>query len=182
MKKSRITVREATDADAALLARIGRQTFHDTYASDVSPEDMAAFLQASFGPEKQVAELADPSTFFLIAEDGGTPVGYAKLQAGEPAISGVASPAVELARIYVLKGWIGRGVGSKLMQAGLGEAEGRGFKVMWLRVWEKNLRAIAFYRKWGFVEAGTQRFQLGTERHTDVLMQRRVDDGHKAEE
>ena len=42
MKKSQITVREATDADAALLATIGRQTFEDTYAADVSPDDMAA--------------------------------------------------------------------------------------------------------------------------------------------
>lgn len=176
MKKSRITVREATDADAALLASMGRQTFEDTYAADVSLDDMAAFLRVSFGPEEQAAELADPSTFFLIAQEGNTPVGYAKLQAGEMPIDGVAFPAVELARIYLLQEWIGRGVGSALMQAGLDEAERRGFKVMWLGVWEKNPRAIAFYRKWGFAEAGTQPFQLGAERHTDVVMLRRIEE------
>lgn len=182
MKKSRITVREATDADVALLASMGRQTFHDTYAAHVSPDDMAAFLRASFGPEEQAAELADPSTFFLIAQEGNTPVGYAKLQAGEPPIDGVASPAVELARIYLLPEWIGRGVGSTLMQAGLDEAERRGFEVMWLGVWEKNPRAIAFYRRWGFAEAGTKRFRLGAERHTDVVMQRQVGERHTVQE
>lgn len=182
MKESLIRVREATEADAALLARMGRQTFHETYAADVSAEDMATFLRASFGPGKQAAELADPSTFFLIAEDGNTPVGYAKFQAGEPPTGTVPSSAIELARIYVLKEWIGRGVGSSLMQAGLSEAGRRGFKVMWLGVWEKNPRAIAFYRKWGFAEAGTQRFRLGAERHTDVLMQRSVEERGTAEE
>ena len=101
-------------------------------------------------------------------------MGYAKLQAGEMPIDGVAFPAVALARIYLLQEWIGRGVGSALMQAGLDEAERRGFKVMWLGVWERNPRAIAFYRKWGFVEAGRKPFQLGAEEHSDVLMQRNV--------
>lgn len=174
MKKSQVRIRQATGADAALLARLGAQTFHATYAADVSAADMAAFLEASFGPEKQAAEVADASTFFLIAEDGDTPIGYAKWQAGEAPAGDVASPAVELARIYVVREWIGRGVGSTLMQAGLSEAERRGYETVWLGVWEKNQQAIAFYRKWGFAEAGSQPFQLGAEQHTDVLMQRKI--------
>jgi len=31
-----------------------------------------------------------------------------------------------------------------------------------------------FYRKWGFVEAGTQIFQLGDDPQNDLLMKRRV--------
>jgi hypothetical protein len=32
------------------------------------------------------------------------------------------------------------------------EFDGR--DVVWLDIWERNPRAIIFYRKWGFVEAG----------------------------
>ncbi|NUO82171.1 hypothetical protein HUU05_19035 [candidate division KSB1 bacterium] len=46
---------------------------------------------------------------------------------------------------------------------------------MWLGVWERNAAAIAFYRKAGFVEVGTQTFQLGEDRQRDFLMARRVD-------
>ena len=45
--------------------------------------------------------------------------------------------------------------------------------VVWLDVWEKNLRAIEFYRRWGFVEVGTQGFVLGSDVQHDLLMQKR---------
>jgi hypothetical protein len=52
--------------------------------------------------------------------------------------------------------------------------EERGSDVAWLGVWERNPRAMAFYRKLGFVEAGSQVFQLGTDPQRDVVMARPV--------
>ena len=43
---------------------------------------------------------------------------------------------------------------------------------LWLGVWEHNLRAIAFYRKCGFVQCGAQPFLLGTDLQTDWDMNR----------
>jgi ribosomal protein S18 acetylase RimI-like enzyme len=34
-----------------------------------------------------------------------------------------------------------------------------GCDAIWLGVWEMNLRAIAIYRKCGFIEVGNQSFQ-----------------------
>jgi ribosomal protein S18 acetylase RimI-like enzyme len=48
----------------------------------------------------------------------------------------------------------------------------RGCDTIWLDVWERNLRARAFYQKWGFIEVGTQLFQLGDDLQNDLLMQR----------
>lgn len=70
--------------------------------------------------------------------------------------------------------WIGNGVGARMMQACLQEAEHMDCDVVWLDVWEQNARAIAFYRKWGFVEVGTQVFQLGDDPQRDLLMVRAV--------
>jgi ribosomal protein S18 acetylase RimI-like enzyme len=69
---------------------------------------------------------------------------------------------------------IGRGVGAALMQACLEEAGRRGCETVWLDVWERNPRAIAFYRKWGFAEVGNQAFQLGEDLQNDILMARAV--------
>ena len=46
--------------------------------------------------------------------------------------------------------------------------------IVWLAVWERNHRAIAFYRKWGFVEVGNQSFLLGDDLQNDLVMQRIV--------
>jgi ribosomal protein S18 acetylase RimI-like enzyme len=70
--------------------------------------------------------------------------------------------------------WIGRGVGAALMQAALREADARGCDAIWLDVWENNNRAIDFYRRWGFVEIGTQPFRLGNDTQRDLLMVRHV--------
>ena len=56
------------------------------------------------------------------------------------------------------------------MRAVIAAASGRGAKTLWLGVWERNLRAQAFYRKMGFVDAGSHTFLLGSDRQTDRLL------------
>jgi diamine N-acetyltransferase len=77
---------------------------------------------------------------------------------------------MEIERMYVCKESIGQGVGSQLMSVCLGEAEREACNVVRLAVWEENLRAIAFYRKWGFTEAGKQIFHFGDEVQRDLTM------------
>ena len=60
------------------------------------------------------------------------------------------------------------------MQACLDEAAKQGCDTIWLDVWEQNVRARAFYRKWDFVEVGTQFFQLGSDLQHDLILQRSV--------
>lgn len=68
MNHPEIEVRKATLADHQLLAELGARTFRDTFAADNTPENMAAYLAASFSPAKQAEELADPTSSFLIAK------------------------------------------------------------------------------------------------------------------
>ena len=62
------TIRRAKLEDAGLLAELGARTFSETFAADNSPEDMAAYLAASFNPARQAAELNDPASIFFIAQ------------------------------------------------------------------------------------------------------------------
>jgi ribosomal protein S18 acetylase RimI-like enzyme len=166
-----LVVRRAAREDAAAIAELGARTFNETFAADNSPEDLAAYLADAFNPEKVAAELLDPRSTFLVAEAEGTPVGYAKLYRGE-AHSSVKGPRpVELARLYASRDCLGRGVGAALMRVCLDEARRAGCATMWLGVWERNTRAIAFYRKWGFRETGNQTFQLGSDPQNDLVME-----------
>ena len=171
---SDISIRLATAADNGLLANLGAQTFFDSFAADNTPENMAAYLAASFSPQKQAAELADPANVFLIAETAGAAAGYARLKEGPPPECIRGARPIEIVRFYSVAAWIGRGVGAALMQACLAEAGRRGCDTVWLDVWERNPRAIVFYRKWGFEQAGTQTFRLGDDLQHDLILQRPV--------
>jgi GNAT superfamily N-acetyltransferase len=170
---SGITVRRASPADAARLAEFAATAFIDSFA-DNTPEDMTAYLEEAFGESVQRAELADPRCTVLLAETDRDLVGYAMLHDGSaPECVGSAS-AIEIARLYAGKRWIGAGVGSLLMQHCLDEAVSRGKHTIWLGVWERNARAIAFYHRWGFADVGSQPFQLGSDLQTDRVMARRA--------
>lgn len=169
-----IRIRRATHADRTLLADLGARTFSAAFGPDNRPEDMAAYLAQAFSPEIQSEELADPLSTFLIAENEDEVVGYTRLLRG-PAPSAVeADRPVELVRIYAEPSWIGRGVGSALMGACLKEGGKQGCDVIWLGVWERNRRAIAFYERWGFAVVGSQTFVLGKDRQTDRILVRQL--------
>jgi GNAT superfamily N-acetyltransferase len=170
-----VHIRKADAGDHDLLARLGAQTFREAFAPDNTPQDMAAYLARSFGPERQAAELADPGTTFLIAEAEAETVGYARLKLGPAPACIVAERPAEIVRLYAVAGWIGRGVGAALMRACLERAARLMCDVVWLDVWERNPRAIAFYRRWGFADVGTQDFVLGSDVQHDLLMQKRLD-------
>ena len=166
------TIRRATPVDAALLASLGAQAFRDTFAADNTPEDMAAYLADAFGEDIQRAELMDARNSVYFAERGDDVVGYAMLRDGEAPSEIASEKAIEIARLYAFAPWIGGGVGAALMRHCLDEATARGRRTVWLGVWERNARAIGFYRRWGFTDVGSHDFQLGSDRQRDRLMAR----------
>jgi diamine N-acetyltransferase len=170
-----ITVAKRTAEAAAQLAAIGRQTFHDTFAATNSPADMAAYLDATFGPEKQLAELQQPDTVFLLARMQQQLVGYAKLllhsQLGQ--VPGKApEERLEIERLYVLDEWIGTGLGASLMRRAIEEARQQKCRAVVLGVWEKNTRALEFYKRFGFRAAGEHEFVLGTDVQNDLILRK----------
>lgn len=173
-QNSALNVRRASIEDAKLLTELGARTFAETFAEDNPPEDMATYLTDSFNVERLTAELLDPLSNFFIAEVDGSAAGYAKIHPGKVSDGVEGERPIELVRLYVLREWLGRGVGQALMQRCIDEAREMGFQTMWLGVWERNGRAQAFYRKWDFREVGAHIFQLGSDPQRDILMQRAI--------
>lgn len=170
----RISIRKATIGDAALLAELGARTFHDTFAAENTVADMAAYLAASFAADIQAEQIADPASVFLLAHVGDELAGYARLRSGAAPEQIAGEQPVEIVRFYADAPWIGAGVGAALMRESLAEALARKRDVIWLDVWERNPRAIAFYSKWGFTVVGEQSFALGADLQRDLLMARSV--------
>jgi ribosomal protein S18 acetylase RimI-like enzyme len=120
-------------------------------------------------------ELADPLSIFLLAYQDKRPVGYARLSVGRKPDFVESPDPIELVRIYVETNLIGSGYGSALMQACLEAAQRAGYRSIWLGVWERNVRAIKFYEKWGFKKLGDQEFILGKDIQNDWVMGRSLE-------
>lgn len=166
------TIRVASIRDAAPLARLAERTFRDTFASSNTSENMELHCQSSYGEAIQASELKHPAMQTLVCEEGGALIGFAQLRWGD-APPCVSSPLPgELLRLYVERAWHGKGVAQSLMQASLEALQRHGSDTAWLGVWEHNPRAIAFYRKFGFVEVGEHVFPVGTDPQRDVVMTR----------
>jgi diamine N-acetyltransferase len=166
------TFRLATPADAHLLADLGWRTFDETFAAYNTPEDMEAFHPTMYAPELQAAELADAETQFLLVEVEGEAVAYVKWNTASAPAEIPGQRPFQISRLYLLQAWTGRGLGDKLMQLSLDRAKENGHDVVWLTVWESNERAIRFYQKYGFKEAGELTFVLGQDVQRDLYMVR----------
>ncbi len=170
-------VRPATIADAPCLSQLGATTFRESFAGENTPEDMARYLAEAFTPDRQAAEIADPAGTVLLAErrdasGDAALVGYVHLVSG-PVPAAVRGPApLELKRLYVTRAWHGQGVAQALMDAALDAARARGAQTLWLGVWERNPRAVAFYAKYGFSRVGEHTFMLGADAQTDWVLVR----------
>jgi ribosomal protein S18 acetylase RimI-like enzyme len=79
--------------------------------------------------------------------------------------------------LYVISDCHAKGVARELMNACIDEMRDRRSDVVWLGVWERNPRAITFYKKFGFVEVGDHVFPLGSDPQRDIVMARTVADG-----
>jgi ribosomal protein S18 acetylase RimI-like enzyme len=75
-------------------------------------------------------------------------------------------------RFYVDPIRHGHGIAQTLMDAVLTTARADAAHTIWLGVWERNPRAIAFYRKCGFEDVGSHPFLVGTDLQTDRVMTR----------
>jgi GNAT superfamily N-acetyltransferase len=153
-----VTIREGVDGDAPAMAEVNAAGWREGYKGIVDDEVLDHHLPVAQWKREMTDGLRSPrgSSFTWIAELDGEVCGYCFVAApgrSQPDDSKLA----ELVAMYVRRhAWRG-GVGSKLMEASLQRAAGAGFKEIFLRTFEENKRAIAFYKSHGFEAAGEKR-------------------------
>ncbi|HEX7939237.1 MAG TPA: GNAT family N-acetyltransferase [Gemmatimonadaceae bacterium] len=162
-------VRRGVAADAPALAAFGARTFIEAFGADNTPEDVAAFLAKTFGPDIQEREITNPDSITLLMDGDHGLAAYAQVRR-QPAPACVTGPKpIEIQRFYVDRPWHGRGVAQQLMQAAHDAAAELGGATIWLGTWERNQRGRAFYAKVGFADVGTVNFYVGSDRQTDHI-------------
>ncbi|MGE4162554.1 MAG: GNAT family N-acetyltransferase [Vicinamibacterales bacterium] len=170
-----VTIREAGVEDASALAALAARLFEETFGASNAPADMAVYLAGAFGEAQQRRELEAAHVHTLLVLVAGEPIGYAQVRHAEVPACVIAPSPVELWRFYLDARWHGRGVAQALMRQVEQVVRGMGGAAIWLGVWEHNQRALAFYRRLGFIDVGSHGFQLGLDLQTDRIMSRTLD-------
>jgi GNAT superfamily N-acetyltransferase len=164
--------RRATAADALCIGALGIQVFLDTYAPAGIRASLANEALQTLAPEVVAREIADPACLFIVAEAQGHVLGFAKLTIGAThALVRFPTPA-ELNRLYVQAPIIGRGLGRALLTEAERIAAAAGASALWLTAWVGNARALAFYARQGYAEAGSTPFSFQGETYENRLFVR----------
>lgn len=159
-------------AELALLQKIGRETFSETFSEYNSVENMTNYLQEGFSAEKLTEELNNEHSSFYFARLGADVIGYLKVNFGGAQTELQDSKSLEIERIYVLRDYHGKRIGQILYEKAMELAEQHQVNYVWLGVWEENPRAIHFYQKNGFVAFDKHVFKLGEDEQTDIMMKK----------
>lgn len=166
-------IRPALSTEAQDLAILGERLWRATYTGLIPGSNLELHLAKTFGPRQQATELADLSCRTLVIEDRGHLLGYALLRACGPESRTTSFHFVkplEVARFYVDATLHGQGAAQQLMAAALDHAAAAGHDGVWLQVWEQNPRAIRFYAKAGFTDAGGATYRIGNQVDRDRLL------------
>ena len=186
-----VRLRRASPSDADALALVGAATFLEAFTWMLPGPDMVAHCLKHHTAEAYRAYLAQPATRITLAEavPGGAPVGYAMLTAPELPTFAVRETDVELKRLYLFSRFRSAATpvvrvqttdgalevvpalraGQALMNAAVDDAREMGRTRLLLGTHAGNLQAIGFYRKNGFVDAGTRTFEVGAQICCDLI-------------
>jgi ribosomal protein S18 acetylase RimI-like enzyme len=168
-----MVIRPALPVDAQALARLGERLWRETYTGLIPEANLELHLAKTFGFAPQAAELADPTCRMLVIEVEDSLQGYALLRVCSPESAKTLLPfarPLEVARFYVDRTLHGSGAAHMLMEAVLSHALRAGHDGVWLQVWEQNPRAIRFYAKVGFMDAGEATYRIGEQVDRDRLL------------
>jgi diamine N-acetyltransferase len=163
-------IRLANSGDVSALVELAKVTFRDAYQLLDDPADIADYVAKHFTPQNFTSILNDPLSTLFVVMGGLRYVGYAHVRRS-PVPSCVVGPTpIELVRLYLQQTEIGKGLGSRLMNTVQNEARRVQCRTIWLSVYDKNVRAVEFYKRFGFIDVGTKEFYFGGRIYHDPVM------------
>jgi ribosomal protein S18 acetylase RimI-like enzyme len=144
-----LEIRDAGVDDVRGIQNVVRTTWEHTYRKSIPEDVRKEFVSQAYSTGLLRHRME--ANVFLVALHNGSVVGFADFRSR-------SSTEVELAAIYVLPEMQGRGIGSRLLQAGIGRFSLS--KSLMLQVEQDNTRAQRFYEAHGFRHAGDHAVEI----------------------
>ncbi|WP_269583529.1 GNAT family N-acetyltransferase [Roseibium sp. Sym1] len=152
-------ITSATLADARSLAALSIEVWLDTYAPEGVSDSFATHVLETYAPAAFADNLKERHKHLLVARNRVGLIGYALLDLRAQPVSN-SSGTAEINTLYVRRHHQRLGLGQKLFERAMQLATDAGQPKLFLTVYEKNARAIAFYEAQGMRCEGTWTFRF----------------------
>lgn len=136
-----IVFRKGEHADAAMLSRLRRQVWDETYRG-IYPDEVIDDYDFSLNEEGFIKKILNRDMEMFVIEDGKTPVGY---------FSFIHSDRVHVMQLYLLRSHRGRGTGKTALDIARSYCKEHGVTHYTVNCNEHNLPARGFYEHMGGV-------------------------------
>jgi len=158
-----MNTRVAQMRDVALVSALLKEVFVETYGAALDTKTLEAHLQTDLSVEALSVDMC--SARYFVTEHQEQILGVLKLVTN-------ATQKAEIAKLYVAKKARALGLGSGLLASVLLYAEEQRINCLWLKVWEENVSAIAFYERHGFLKVACTEVHVGAVVFNDFVMEK----------
>lgn len=166
---SEISFGKALLSDALRISVLFKTVYIQTYSVDGVTFESANFITKRFSVEHIESIIKKDPSQLIIAYCNDNPIGVAEIIFDSKcSIRNIAIP--ELSKLYVLERFYGTGIGYQLMIAVEKEVLKKGFTDLYLEVYIHNPKAIAFYKRQGYVSIGTIDFPMESNTYKNFVM------------
>lgn len=150
-----------------LAAKTWLEAFGDSFTKDQSEKLVREYRSVEY------FESVYDEVITLVAVINKKLVGYVQFGRVKSDFKMATHKDRELGRLYVDSAYQDKGIGSQLLEAAFDHPDMKEAKNIFLDVWEKNLKAIKLYEKYGFEIIDEIRWeQDGEYLSTDLVMRR----------
>jgi diamine N-acetyltransferase len=137
----------ATQTDVAEVARLAAVIWREHYLPIIGRQQVDYMLAQFQSAQAIAAQVADGYEYYLIVYQSQS-AGYAAV------VADLDTSSLLLSKIYVEKSLRGHGLGKKALAFIEDLCRQRGIGIIWLTVNKNNTASIAWYERFGFINAG----------------------------
>lgn len=164
-----MTVRAATADDVEAIKRVARRSWESDYPDILTRETVEAGVEDWYAPDNLTAALSRGRTSLLVAERGGSVVGFVH------AVRQAATDVGFVLRLYVDPDHQREGVGAALLEAVIEALRVDGLERIDAAVLSANEHGRSFYESFGFELADETETRIGEESYPECRYSLSVD-------
>lgn len=152
-----ISIAQATEVQLPIIQTIAHQTWPDTFAAILSPEQIDYMLEMMYSDEALSQQINEKNHVFLLAQetDNGSYLGFLSYELNYKGV-----PKTKIHKIYLLPASQGKGVGKQLIETVVTLAKATQNNTLSLNVNLHN-KAIQFYERLEFKHVATEQIDIG---------------------
>lgn len=136
------------------LIHLAEKVWIPTFEAMLPPDRLNYLFNFMYNPNKLQEQLTDPNHAFFILMQNHQDIGYSHLIFGEE--------WVKLEKIYLLSTMQGKGSGLYLLRSMISKAIEKERGQVRLQVNRANIKAIQFYKRFGFEIIASEDFEVGS--------------------